>query len=65
MINIYVDRSDNKIKIESPDPKIKYYLESRQSEVKFIPWQKKWGTVTKTIKIYDSKKLNLVLHNTR
>ena len=51
----WVDK--NKIKIQTDDSSVKYLLESRQEETKFIPWQKKWGTLITTHKIYDEKKI--------
>ncbi len=57
MLNLYVDKSDNKIKIITDDSSIKYLLEISEKKTEFIPWQKKWGTTTKVTKIYDNKRI--------
>lgn len=55
MINIFVDKSSNKINIVTDDLSVKYYLEITRKERKFIPWKKSWGELTTVTKIYDKK----------
>lgn len=57
MVHIYVDKNIGKIVIETDDSSAKYLLEVTKKETKYIPWQKKWGTLTRTTRIYDDKKL--------
>ena len=52
-LKIWVDKDINKIRILTDDPSVKFLLEKTQEETKFIPWQKRWGTLKTTTKIYD------------
>ena len=57
MIKLYLDKTINKIVLETDNPGVKSkFLEVVSEEVKYIPWKKTWGTDKKLIKIYDSKK---------
>ena len=57
MLRIWVDKSIRKIRIQTDDPSVKILLEVRQKETKYIPWQKKWGTIATNHKLYDDKKI--------
>ena len=55
-LRIWVDKQINKIRILTNDPSVKFLLEKTQEETKYIPWEKRWGTVKTTFKIYDKVK---------
>jgi hypothetical protein len=59
MVTIELDRTINKLVILTDDPTLHYFLESKQSEYKYIPWKKQWGYVEKTAKIYEPGKHTL------
>ena len=56
MVKAWIDRIENKIKIQTDDPSVRYFLEVTKKVTEYIPYQKRWMTITKTYKIYDSKK---------
>lgn len=56
MLHVYVDKSVGKIVIETDDPSAGYLLESVKRETKYIPWEKRWGTLTSTTRLYDGRK---------
>ena len=53
LFEIYLDRSINRIVINTDDPTLHYFLETKTSDYQYIPWKKEWGYVDKTVKIYD------------
>jgi len=53
LFEIYLDRSINRIVINTDDPTLHYFLETKTSDYQYIPWRKEWGYVDKTVKIYD------------
>ena len=55
MIGIWVDRKENKIKIQTDDVSVRYFLEVTKRVTEYIPYIKSYKTITKTIKIYDKK----------
>ena len=55
MINLWIDKKENNIKIQTDDGSVRYFLEVTKKVNEYIPWKKSWGTVTKIIKIYDKK----------
>ena len=56
ILRIWVDKSINKIRILTDDPSVKFLLEKTQEETKYIPWERRWGTLKTTIRIYDKVK---------
>ena len=57
MVTVWIDKSINRIKLQTDDPSVKYFLESTSWQRKFLPWKKKMGNVLVTDKIYDEKKV--------
>ena len=55
-LDIFVDKSVNKIIIITDDPSVKYLLQVTREETKYLPWRRKWGTQKITTKLYDRKK---------
>lgn len=53
VLNIYVDRSENHLVIETDDPQLHYYFETQSSNYEYIPWKKAYGYVNKVVKIYN------------
>jgi len=56
ILRIWVDKSINKIRILTDDPSVKFLLEKTQEETRYIPWERRWGTLKTTFKIYDKVK---------
>lgn len=56
MVRTWVDKLDGKIKVYTDDPSAENFLKVTKTESQYIPWKRKWGTITTTTKIYDSKK---------
>ncbi len=59
MVTIELDKTINKLVILTDDPTLHYFLESKQSEYRYLPWKKQWGYVEKTVKIYETGKHTL------
>jgi hypothetical protein len=55
MLKIWVDKNIRKIIIETDDLNIKKLLETTASEIQYLPWVKKWGTIKKTTKLYENR----------
>lgn len=55
-LDIFVDKSVNKIIIITDDPSIRYLLESTREETKYLPWKRMWGNQKITTRLYDRKK---------
>ena len=56
MVHLYVDKSIGKIKLVTDDPTARFLLEVVTKNNEYIPWQKKYGVVTKTHKIYEERR---------
>lgn len=56
MVDIRIDKSINRIVIKTDDPSTIFYLEFSRNEYKYIPWEKSWGYIKITDKIYDKKR---------
>lgn len=55
MIGIWVDRKENRIKIQTDDVSVRYFLEVTRTSFEYVPYTRKYTNVTRTIKIYDKK----------
>ena len=56
MIHVYVDKNIGKIVLETDDSSVRYLLEVTKKDTGYIPWQRKYGTITTTTRIYDDKR---------
>lgn len=56
MIHLYVDKGLGKIVLETDDPSVRFLLEAVTKNSEYIPWQRKWGVITKTYRIYEEKR---------
>lgn len=57
MIEIYVDKTINKIKIVTDDPSVKCMLEFVRKEYKYVPWVKQWRNIETVTKLYDDRRV--------
>ena len=57
MITVSVDKNIGKIVLQTDDSSVRYLLEKTEKETKFVPYLKKYGTITRTIKIYDNPRV--------
>lgn len=57
MLNIWIDKTINRIVLQTDDHSVKHLLEVTKKETKYLPWKKQWGTQTITTKIYDDKRI--------
>ena len=57
MVVVWIDRSVNRIKLQTDDPSVKFLLESTHWDIRYSPWKKKVVNTLITEKIYDEKKV--------
>lgn len=57
MVTVWIDKTINRIKLQTDDPSVKYLLEASQWEFQYLPWKKKMGSVLVTKKIYDETRV--------
>ena len=44
------------LELQTDEDQVRFLLEKVDSKTEFIPWQRKFGTVTRTYKIYEKRK---------
>lgn len=55
MVKLELDKASRQIILRTDDPSAYLLLEKEEKITEFIPWQRKWGTVTKKTKIYTDR----------
>lgn len=60
MVTVWVDKTINRIKLQTDDPSLKFLLEVTYWDTRYLPWKKKYGPVQVRNKIYDEKRVTSV-----
>jgi hypothetical protein len=55
MLVIDFDRSINRLIVDTDDPTVHFFLETKQRDYQYLPWRKEYGWTEKTIKLYDAR----------
>ena len=56
MCSLKFSRDKNLLILETDDPSMGYYLETKIDKYEYIPYQKKWGYTSKIVKIYEPRR---------
>lgn len=56
MTEIFLNKKDGKVHVRTDNQDLHLFLEKQYKEYEYVGWTKKWGYVSKTVKIYDNRK---------
>lgn len=59
MVTVWVDKSVNRIRLQTDDPSARYLLEASDWKFQYLPWKRKMGNIQVTEKIYDEKRVSM------